>query len=231
MGEIVAGSRSERARPRGRRADRRLRASLHAGPRPAPRHYLHEPTRTRSRRRRGRPHRRRPGPAADAAAGHRPRALARLDRTRPRDRPGAAAGHALRARQRPGRALRRSSRPTWRASPSWRARSGTHEFAQAVRSEIEARCDPRSAASFLQAMPPETLWSGLDRYWRRRSSCCYRCERTAASERRRAAPGRERRSARALTGGRARSGFLAMLRRARRSRNGGAASTFERVTE
>ena len=40
----------------------------------------------------------------------------------------------------------------------------------AVRAEIEANCDPRSAASFLQAMPPETLWPGLDRYWRRREA-------------------------------------------------------------
>jgi glyoxylase-like metal-dependent hydrolase (beta-lactamase superfamily II) len=42
------------------------------------------------------------------------------------------------------------------------------QFAQAVRDEIVARCDPETAASFLQAMPPETLWPGLDRYWRRR---------------------------------------------------------------
>jgi hypothetical protein len=37
-----------------------------------------------------------------------------------------------------------------------------------VRDEITASCDPAAAASFLQAMPPETLWAGLDRYWRRR---------------------------------------------------------------
>ena len=30
--------------------------------------------------------------------------------------------------------------------------------------------DERLAASYLQAMPPETLWPGLDRYWQQRSS-------------------------------------------------------------
>jgi glyoxylase-like metal-dependent hydrolase (beta-lactamase superfamily II) len=42
------------------------------------------------------------------------------------------------------------------------------QFAKAVTDEITARCAPDAAASFLQAMPPDTLWAGLDRYWRRR---------------------------------------------------------------
>jgi len=43
-------------------------------------------------------------------------------------------------------------------------------FEASVRAEIESMSSARDAASFLQAMPPETLWSGLDRYWRRRAT-------------------------------------------------------------
>jgi glyoxylase-like metal-dependent hydrolase (beta-lactamase superfamily II) len=43
---------------------------------------------------------------------------------------------------------------------------GEH-FAAHVR---EHSPDERLAASYLQAMPPETLWPGLDRYWQQRSS-------------------------------------------------------------
>jgi glyoxylase-like metal-dependent hydrolase (beta-lactamase superfamily II) len=48
------------------------------------------------------------------------------------------------------------------------AQLSDEQFAEAVREEIVSRCDPASAASFLQAMPPETLWAGLERYRRRR---------------------------------------------------------------
>ena len=44
------------------------------------------------------------------------------------------------------------------------------DFEDAVRAEIVASSDPHDTASFLQAMPPETLWSGLDRYWRGREA-------------------------------------------------------------
>ena len=43
-------------------------------------------------------------------------------------------------------------------------------FEAAVRAEILSMSSATAAASFLQAMPPETLWSGLDRYWQRRGA-------------------------------------------------------------
>ena len=46
---------------------------------------------------------------------------------------------------------------------------GDAEFARAVAEEIERRCPPGEAAAFRQAMPPDTLWAGLDRYWRKRA--------------------------------------------------------------
>ncbi len=42
-------------------------------------------------------------------------------------------------------------------------------FERVVRGEIEGLSSVEDAASFLQAMPPDTLWSGLDRYWSRRA--------------------------------------------------------------
>ena len=46
---------------------------------------------------------------------------------------------------------------------------GDAEFARAVTEEIERHCPPGDAAAFRQAMPPDTLWAGLDRYWRKRA--------------------------------------------------------------
>jgi glyoxylase-like metal-dependent hydrolase (beta-lactamase superfamily II) len=42
-------------------------------------------------------------------------------------------------------------------------------FAAWVRESIAAEADPQTAEEYFQAMPPETLWSGLDRYWRKRA--------------------------------------------------------------
>ena len=42
-------------------------------------------------------------------------------------------------------------------------------FEARIRAEIAAASDEATAASFLQAMPPEQQWAGLDRYWRKRA--------------------------------------------------------------
>ena len=41
-------------------------------------------------------------------------------------------------------------------------------FAAWMRAAVSAEADPENADEYFQAMPPETLWSGLDRYWRKR---------------------------------------------------------------
>jgi glyoxylase-like metal-dependent hydrolase (beta-lactamase superfamily II) len=42
------------------------------------------------------------------------------------------------------------------------------EFEAHVREEVAAAVDPQTAAAYLQAVPPEQQWHGLDRYWRKR---------------------------------------------------------------
>jgi glyoxylase-like metal-dependent hydrolase (beta-lactamase superfamily II) len=42
-------------------------------------------------------------------------------------------------------------------------------FAAWMRQRIMSEADPQNAGEYLQAMPPETLWTGLDRYWRKRA--------------------------------------------------------------
>lgn len=42
-------------------------------------------------------------------------------------------------------------------------------FCHHVAEEIRTATDPDTAASFIQAAPPEQLWAGLERYWRKRS--------------------------------------------------------------
>jgi glyoxylase-like metal-dependent hydrolase (beta-lactamase superfamily II) len=50
-----------------------------------------------------------------------------------------------------------------------RARSGDREaFIAALEAEIDAGAEPAAAASLRQASPPEQLWLGLERYWRKR---------------------------------------------------------------
>jgi glyoxylase-like metal-dependent hydrolase (beta-lactamase superfamily II) len=41
-------------------------------------------------------------------------------------------------------------------------------FEAHVREEVAAAVDPDTAAAYLQAVPPEQQWHGLDRYWRKR---------------------------------------------------------------
>jgi glyoxylase-like metal-dependent hydrolase (beta-lactamase superfamily II) len=42
-------------------------------------------------------------------------------------------------------------------------------FVTWMREWIGAETDPQTAGEYFQAMPPETLWTGLDRYWRKRA--------------------------------------------------------------
>ncbi len=49
------------------------------------------------------------------------------------------------------------------------ARGGDREaFLQALESEIDAGATPDAARSLRQASPPDQLWAGLERYWRKR---------------------------------------------------------------
>jgi glyoxylase-like metal-dependent hydrolase (beta-lactamase superfamily II) len=41
-------------------------------------------------------------------------------------------------------------------------------FEAHIREEVMAAVDPGTAAAYLQAVPPEQQWHGLDRYWRKR---------------------------------------------------------------
>ena len=42
-------------------------------------------------------------------------------------------------------------------------------FEELLRREVAEHADPEAAEALLQAVPPEQQWSGLDRYWRKRS--------------------------------------------------------------
>ena len=42
-------------------------------------------------------------------------------------------------------------------------------FCHHVSEEIRTATDPDTAASYMQAAPPEQLWAGLERYWRKRA--------------------------------------------------------------
>jgi glyoxylase-like metal-dependent hydrolase (beta-lactamase superfamily II) len=43
-------------------------------------------------------------------------------------------------------------------------------FEAHIRAEVEAVSGPQDAATYLQAVPPEQQWHGLDRYWRMKDS-------------------------------------------------------------
>ncbi|MDX6650779.1 MAG: hypothetical protein QOJ97_2730 [Solirubrobacteraceae bacterium] len=43
-------------------------------------------------------------------------------------------------------------------------------FEEHIRAEVEAVSSPADAATYLQAVPPEQQWFGLDRYWRMKDS-------------------------------------------------------------
>ena len=50
------------------------------------------------------------------------------------------------------------------------ARAGDREaFLGAVEDELRARADPDTAERLRQAAPPDQLWQGLERYWRKRA--------------------------------------------------------------
>jgi glyoxylase-like metal-dependent hydrolase (beta-lactamase superfamily II) len=42
-------------------------------------------------------------------------------------------------------------------------------FVDGVRAEIASHVDPATAAAYEQAAPPEQLYAGLERYWRKRA--------------------------------------------------------------
>ncbi len=44
-----------------------------------------------------------------------------------------------------------------------------HAFIAAIRSEVEADAGPEVAAAYMQAAPPDQLYAGLSRYWRKRA--------------------------------------------------------------
>jgi len=41
-------------------------------------------------------------------------------------------------------------------------------FITEVRAELERAADPDTAAAYAQAAPPDQLYAGLERYWRKR---------------------------------------------------------------
>ena len=48
-------------------------------------------------------------------------------------------------------------------------RLSAEEFETQIRERVGERADPETAAAFLQAVPPEQQWPGLDRYWQQRA--------------------------------------------------------------
>jgi glyoxylase-like metal-dependent hydrolase (beta-lactamase superfamily II) len=49
-------------------------------------------------------------------------------------------------------------------------RGGDREaFGARIEERIDAEADPETAASFRQAIPPDQIWLGLERYWRKRA--------------------------------------------------------------
>jgi len=42
-------------------------------------------------------------------------------------------------------------------------------YAAAMVAEMQRAPDATATQAFLQAMPPDTLWPGLDRYWSRKN--------------------------------------------------------------
>jgi glyoxylase-like metal-dependent hydrolase (beta-lactamase superfamily II) len=54
----------------------------------------------------------------------------------------------------------------------WAARAREQDldaFVEGVRATVSAHVDPDTAAAYEQAAPPEQLYAGLDRYWRKRA--------------------------------------------------------------
>ena len=55
------------------------------------------------------------------------------------------------------------------AGPRWRCETDAESYAAAMIAEMERAPDATATRAFLQAMPPETLWPGLDRYWSKKN--------------------------------------------------------------
>ena len=167
-GEVVPVARGERPRPRWRRARpdgfRWAYTPGHAIHHVA---YLHEDDGHRlHRRRRGRAHRRRPGASADAAARHRPRGLAPLDRPVAAWEPSALAiTHFGTFRDvTPHLESLHAELDRW-------ARVARRTDAAGFESEIRAAlATGPEERSYLKAMPPDTLYGGLARYWQKRDT-------------------------------------------------------------
>ncbi len=120
---------------------RRLRGRLHAGSRLPPRLLPARRYRVRGRRRRSADHRRLDDDPAHAAARHRRRGLARVDRADPRLEPRAAGHDPLRRRRGPAGSARRARRAAGRMVASWPATSTGR------RSSPRSRPDPRATAA------------------------------------------------------------------------------------
>jgi hypothetical protein len=61
------------------------------------------------------------------------------------------------------------ARDRLRVEAEW-ARPGSRErFLAEVEAELDAAVDSETAKRFRQAAPPEQLWLGLERYWRKRA--------------------------------------------------------------
>ena len=103
--------------------------------------------------------------------GHRPRGLARVAGPRRRLEPATPGRHPLRRLRRRAGPARGRARGRSRAGATSRAETDTEGYGERFAAYVrEHSPDERLAASYLQAMPPETLWPGLDRYWQQRSS-------------------------------------------------------------
>jgi hypothetical protein len=44
---------------------------------------------------------------------------------------------------------------------------GEQEYARRIVAHVREHADEATADEYVAAMPPETLWAGLDRYWSR----------------------------------------------------------------
>ncbi len=149
-------------------ARRGVRGRLHARPRLAPRLLPARGHRIRRRRRRRSDHALDAGHPADAAARHRHRGLARVDRAHRRLAAAAARDDALRRQRRRRRSARRARAPP-RCLGGARARPRPGCVHRRRARPSSSGLPPDIRASYLQAVPPDQVYAGLERYWRRRA--------------------------------------------------------------
>ena len=114
----------------------------------------------------------------DAAARHRHRDLARLDRHRRRLAAGAARPHPLRRDRRPRRHLA-TVRKRLREEAQLARNLAEGEYEKRHRALVATRADTEEAAEeLIQCVPPQYQWRGLDRYWRKRELSARAAPRT-----------------------------------------------------